>query len=61
MKRFSDIDKYQDIAESIHKYIISNEAKYGSVENPLSIHRPASNETAFISKIPFIINDKKIS
>ena len=58
MKHFWDIDRHQDVAENIRKYIISNEAEYGSVENPLSLHRTASNQTVLISKIPCIINDK---
>ena len=46
--------------KSIHKKIISNEAKYGSVKDPLSIHRSGSNETALVSEIPYIINDENV-
>ena len=60
MINFSDIDKHQDVAESIHKKIISNETGYGSVEESLSIHRTGSNETAFVSEIPSIINDENV-
>ena len=57
MINFSETDKHQDIAERIYKKVISNEAEYGSVKGTLSMHRIGSNETALISKIPYIIND----
>ena len=55
---FWGIDKHQDVAESIHKKIVSNETEYGSVEHPLSMNRTGSNETAFVSEILKIINDE---
>ena len=58
MINFSDIDKHQD--ESIHRVIISNEIEYGSVEDPLSMHRTGSNETAIVSEILYVINDENI-
>ena len=58
MIHFSGIDKHQDITESIQKKNISNEAEYGSVEDPLSMHKTGSNETALVSEVPPIINDK---
>ena len=60
MINFSDIDKHEDVAESIHKKIISNETGYGSVEESLSMHRTGLNETAFVSEIPSIINDENV-
>ena len=44
-------DEHQDVAESTHKRIISNETEYGSVEDPLSMHRTGSNKTALVSEI----------
>ena len=38
MTHFSGIDEHEDVAESIHKNIISNETEYDSVEDPLSVH-----------------------
>ena len=55
---FWGIDKHEDVAESIHKKIVSNETEYGSVEHPLSMNRTGSNETAFVSEILKIINDE---
>ena len=52
MMNFSDIDEHQNVAESIHKKIVSNETEYGSVENSLSMHKTASNETTLVSEIP---------
>ena len=60
MINFSGIDKHQDATESIHTKVISNETEYGSVEDPLSMHRTGSNETALVLKIPSIINDKYV-
>ena len=48
---FSGIDKHQDVAESICKKIISNETKYSSVLDPLSMHRHGSNETTLVSEL----------
>ena len=60
MINFSGIDKHQDVTESIHTKVISNETEYGSVEDPLSMHRAGSNETALVSEIPSIINDENV-
>ena len=57
---FSGTDEHQDVAESIHKKIISSETEYGSVEDTLSMHRTGSNETAVPSEIPYTINDKNV-
>ena len=61
MINFSGIDKHQDVTESIHKKIISNEPEYGSVQDPLSMHRTGSNETALVSEIPSVIDDENAS
>ena len=60
MINFSGIDKHQDVTESIHKKIISNEKEYGSVEDPLSMHRTGSNKTVLASEIPSKINDENL-
>ena len=60
MINFSNIDEHQDVAESIHKKIISNETEYDSVEDPLSVHRAASNETALVSEVPYITDNENI-
>ena len=60
MINFLCIDKHQDVTESIHTKVISNETEYGSVEDPLSMHRARSNETALVSEIPSIINDENV-
>ena len=57
---FSDIDVYQDAAESFDNKITSNETENGSVENALSMRRTVSNETVFISEIPHITNDENV-
>ena len=36
---FSHIDEHQDVAESIHKKLISNQTEYNSGEDALSMHR----------------------
>ena len=36
------------------------ETEYASVEDPLNIHRIASNETTLISEIPDIINEENV-
>ena len=46
MINFSDIDEHLDITESINKEINSNKTEYCSAEDPLSMHRTVSNETA---------------
>ena len=51
---------HKDLAESIHEKIISNQTEYGSVKDPLCMHRTGSNVTAFISEIPRIINDENV-
>ena len=40
--------------------IISDETEYGSAEDPPSMHRDGSNETAHVSEIPYIINDENV-
>ena len=40
--------------------IISNETEYGSVEDPLSMHRTISNETTLLSEFLSIINNKNV-
>ena len=57
---FSDIDVYQDAAESFHNKITLNETENGSVENALSMPRTVSNETVFISEITYITNDENV-
>ena len=49
---FSDINDHQDLAENIHEKIISSETEYGWAEDPVSMHRTASNETALVWEIP---------
>ena len=44
------------IGESIN----DSETEYASAEDPLSIHRTASNETNFISEILDLINEKNV-
>ena len=56
--KFSDINEHQDVGESIHQKIVSNEIEYDSVEDPLSMHRTASNEIALGLKVPYIFNDE---
>ena len=59
MIAFSDIDKDQDVDESIHKKIFQMKQNiYGSIEDILSMHRTRSNETALVSEIPCIINNE---
>ena len=60
MINFSENDEHEDVAESIHKNIISNETEYGSVDDPLSNHTNGSNETTLVSEIPCIINDENV-
>ena len=60
MINISDIDEHQDVAQGVHKKIISNETEYDSVEDSLSIHRTASNETNLVSAVPYIINDENV-
>ena len=33
-----------------------SETEFGSVEDPLNMHRTASNEKSLVSEIPYIIN-----
>ena len=73
MLNFSDINENQEETESVTKNGISNvkeinkndnenasEAEYVSVEDPLNMHRTATNETTLISEIPNIINEENI-
>ena len=39
---------------------IASEAEYASVDDPLNMHRTATNETTPISEIPNIINEKNV-
>ena len=57
---FSGINGHQDIAESIHKKIISNKTEHGSVEDPLNMHRTGLNETALVPEILYTITDENI-
>ena len=63
-KRNNKLFKYWWTSGCCRKYsqkIISNETEYDSIEDPLNVHRTASNETAFVSaKVSYIINDKNI-
>ena len=53
--------KLLKVFKNIYIYIyISNETEYGSVEDPLSMDRTGSNETALISEFPYIINDEYV-
>ena len=73
MLNFSDINKIQEETESVTENGISdgkemnknnnenaNEAEYASVEDPLNMHRTATNETTLISDIPNIINEENV-
>ena len=40
--------------------IILKETEYGSVENPLRMHRTGSNKTALVSEVPYIIIKKNV-
>ena len=42
------------------KVKIDPETEYASVEDPLSMHRTASNETTLISQFPNITNEKNV-
>ena len=44
----------KEMAENIND---RSKAEFASVEDPLNMHRTASNETTFVSEIPNIIND----
>ena len=71
MLNFPDINKNQEETESVTENGISHgkeinknnnenasEAEYASVEDPLNMHRTATNETPLISEIPNIINEE---
>ena len=60
MINFSGIDKHQHVTESSHTKIVSNETERGSAEDPLSMQRTESNETAIVSGIPSITNDENV-
>ena len=51
---------FRDVTESIHVKVVSKETEYGSVENPLSMHRTGSNKTTLVSEIPSMINDENV-
>ena len=70
---FPDINENQEESESVTENGISDgkemnknnnenarEAEYASVEDPLNIHRSATNETTPISEIPNIINEENV-
>ena len=60
MINFSNIDQHKDVAESIHKKLISNETEHGSAKNPLRMRRTGLNETTLVSEILLTINDKNV-
>ena len=72
MFRFSDIVEIQGQSECVTEKNVSDrkeitenindrsETEFSSVEDPLNMHRAASNETTLVSEIPNIINDKNV-
>ena len=68
MLKFSDFVEMQGGTEKGTAEIICNakenvnetETEYASVEDPLNIHRTASNETTLVSDIPNIVNNENI-
>ena len=60
MTNFWGIDKYQDVAESIHKKLISSKTEYGSFEDPSNMDRTGSNETALASETSSINDNKNV-
>ena len=61
MINFSGTDKHQHVTESSHTKIVSNETERGSAEDPLSMQRTESNETAIVSGIPSITIDENVT
>ena len=70
---FSDINAFQEETEIVTENCIldgkemnknndenASEAEYASVEDPLNIHRTATNETILISEIPNIIDKENV-
>ena len=47
----------KEITENIND---RSETEFASIEDPLILHRTASNETTLVSEIPNIINDKNV-
>ena len=73
MLNFSDTNENQQETESVTENSVSdgkemsknndknaNEAESVSAEDPLNMHRTATNETTLISEIPNIINEKNV-
>ena len=60
MINFSRTDKYQHVTERSHTKIVSNETERGLAEDPISMKRTESNETAITSGIPSITNDENV-
>ena len=72
MFAFSDIVKIQGQSECVSKKNVSNrkestenindrsETEFALVEDPLNMHRTASNEISLVSDIPNIINDENV-
>ena len=52
-----NISDGKEITENIND---RSETEFASVEDPLILHRTASNETTLVSEIPNIINDKNV-
>ena len=70
MFNFSDNNENQEETESVTENGIldgkemsknnnenTSEAEYASVEDPLNMHRTATNKTTLISQIPSVINE----
>ena len=72
MFKFSDIAEIQGQSECVTEKNVSDrkestenindrsETEFASVEDPLNMHRIASNETNLVSDIPNIINDENV-
>ena len=72
MFKFSDIAEIQGQSECVTEKNVSDrkestenindrsETEFASVEDPLNMHRIASNETTLVSDIPNIINDENV-
>ena len=68
MSKFYDFVEMQGetekgTAESIcnaKENVTESETEYASVEDPLNIHRTASNETTLVSNIPNIVSNENI-
>ena len=72
MFKFSDIVEIQGQSECVADKNVSHrkestenindrsETEFASVEDPLNMHRTASNKTTLVSDIPNIINDENV-